>query len=174
MISAAQVIFNNQHGDRCLMWLAAELSRSGIDFSPTEWRGYATVIPQLLVPANPASLTIQVEDDPEYVPEEIAELAGVAQPVLSEQLRRQLAACDTRLEIMSTTPPNVSKTNHQVAVVAQTDLDPEMPEVQRVLLALSSITNGFVVDCVNGHLRASGGSEWVNPWGAGRRPTAST
>jgi hypothetical protein len=106
-------------------------------------------------------LTIQVEDDEAYVPEEIAELADEAQALLSETGRDLLAQCDTRLDIMSTSPPKRMETPQGVGIVAQTDLDPQHPDVERVLLVLGQVTGGFVVDCVNGRLRAPGAGEWV-------------
>ena len=161
MIAAAQVVFRNGHGENCLEWLSTELQLAGVTCSPTEWRGYGAVVPQLLVPTSPVSLTIQVDSDPAYVPEEIAELADDAKPLLSSDLDASLRSCDTRLDIMSTTPTKVTETDREMSVFAQTDLDPARPEVERVLLALSEITGGFVVDCVNGRLRAPASCQWT-------------
>ena len=161
MIAAAHVIFVNRSGEMCLQWLSVELAKMGVDCTPTEWRGYSTVIPQLLVKTYPVALTIQVEDDPEYVPEEIAEMAEDARRLIDDHAYSTLMSCKTRLSIMSTTPPRREETDRQVVVWAQTDLDPETPDVERVLLALSTITDGFLVDCVNGRLRAPGGDAWV-------------
>ena len=161
MIAAAQVVFRNQHGGGCLDWLAIELQRAGVSCSPTEWRGYGSLVPQLLVPTSPVSLTIQVESDPAYVPQEISELAEEAKPLLSTDLSSALASCDTRLDIMSTTPTKVTETDRAISVFAQTDLDPGTPEVERVWFLLSTITNGFIVDCVNGRLCAPGGRAWT-------------
>jgi len=161
MIAAAQVVFRNQQGEGCLEWLATELQRAGVTCSPTEWRGYGAAVPQLLVPISPVSLTIQVDSDRDYIPEEIAALAEEARPLLSTELSSSLALCDTRLDIMSTTPTKVTETDRAISVFAQTDLDPANPEVERVLLLLSTITGGFVVDCVNGRLCVPGGFKWM-------------
>ena len=161
MIAAAQVVFRNHRGHGCLDWLSTELQRAGVICSPTEWRGYGAVVPQLLVPTSPIQLTIQVDSDPAYVPDEIAELAEDAEPLLPSELGASLRSCDTRLDIMSTTPSKVTETNREIAVFAQTDLDPANPEVERVLLLLSAITEGFIVDCVNGRLRAPRGRQWT-------------
>lgn len=110
MIVAAQVVFSNQHGDACLTWLSGELEKAGVSCSPTEWRGYGAVVFRLLVPTAPVPLTIQVDADPAYVPEEIAELAEDAKPILSAQVHERLARCDARLDIMSTTPPKTTET----------------------------------------------------------------
>lgn len=161
VIAAAQVVFSNEHGDGCLGWLAAELHKAGVSCSPTEWRGYGAVIPQLLVPTAPVALTIQVDDDPAYVLDEIVELAEDAKHVLSAQLHGRLAQCDARLDIMSATPAKTIETDSAITVFAQTDLDPERPEVEHVLLTLSTITAGFIVDCVNGRLRVPGATGWI-------------
>jgi hypothetical protein len=161
MIAAAQVVFRNAHGESCLEWLSTELQRAGVTCAPSEWRGYGAVVPQLLVPTSPVSLTIQVESDPAYVPEEIGELADDAKPLLSSDLDASLRSCDTRLDIMSTTPPKVTETDRKISVFAQTDLDSARPEVERVLVVLSEITGGFVVDCVNGRLRTPASCQWT-------------
>lgn len=161
VIAAAQIVFSNQHGDACLAWLSVELEKAGVPCSPTEWRGYGAVVPQLLVPTAPVPLTVQIDADPAYVPDEIAELAEDAKPVLSVQLHETLARCDARLDIMSTTAPTTTETESAITVVADTDLDPKQPEVERVLLVLSAITVGFIVDCVHGRLRAPAGREWM-------------
>jgi hypothetical protein len=161
MIAAAQVVFRNCRGDGCLDWLSTELQRAGVTCSPTEWRGYGAVVRQLLVPTSPVPLTIQVDSDPAYLPDEIAELAEDAKPLLISELSASLRSCDTRVDAMSTTPPKVTETDRESAVFAQTDLDPANPEVERVLLLLSATTEGFIVDCVNGRLRAPRGREWT-------------
>lgn len=161
MIAAAQVVFSNQRGDACLAWLSAELEKAGVSCSPTEWRGYGAVVPQLLVPTAPVPLTVQVDDDPSYVPDEIAELAEDARPVLSPPHHAKLAQCNARLDVMSTTPAKTTETDAAITVVAQTDLDPRQPEVERVLILLSTITAGFVVDCVHGRMRVPDGAVWI-------------
>lgn len=62
---------------------------------------------------------------------------------------------------MSASPPKVTKKGREVIVAAETDLDPRMPEVEKLLFVLSEITSGFVVDCINGRLWAPGGSAWI-------------
>lgn len=161
MIAAAQVVFRNQCDDACLDWLATELEKAGVSCSPTEWRGYEVVVPQLLIRTAPVALTVQVDADPAYVLDEIAELAEEAKSILPAQFHEMLARCDTRLDIMSTTPPRTAETKSAITVWAETDLDPTEPDVERVLLLLSTITGGFLVDCVNGRLRVPGGTEWI-------------
>ena len=161
MIAAAQVIFCNQSGEACLDWLALELERGGVSSSPTEWRGYEVVVPQLLISTAPVPLTVQVDADPSYVPDEIAELAEEAKSILPVDLHEMLARCDARLDIMSTTPPRTAETESAITVFAQSDLDPAQPDVERVLLLLSVITGGFLIDCINGRLRVPGGIEWI-------------
>ncbi len=161
MIAAAQVIFRNSHGDRCLDWLSSELEKAGVPCSPTEWRGYGAVVPQLLVPTSPVSLTVQVDSDPEYVPAEIAEVASQARRVLPPHAAESLARCDTRLDIMSTTPSTTIQTEREIVQFAETDLDPIDPQVEAVLLHLSAITEGFVFDCVHGRIRWPAADGWV-------------
>ena len=161
MIAAAQIIFLNRRGDACLPWLSRQLRQMSIECTDTEWRGHSMVVPQLLVPTRPVSLTIQVDESPEYVPDELAELAEEARGLIDAAVHAKLAACNARLDIMSTTPPRREEDDRQVTVWAQTDLDPQSPDVERVLVALSAATEGFVVDCVNGRLRPPGSNDWI-------------
>jgi hypothetical protein len=119
------------------------------------------VVPQLLVPTKPVALTIQVDGDADYVPGEIEELAEQAQHLLPPPVHQALSSCDTRLDIMSAAPAAPTVTEREVVVIAQTDLDPVQPEVESVLTALSGLTSGFLVDCVNNRLRMPHGTEWV-------------
>ena len=161
MIAAAQVIFKNDKGDACLEWLLEQLRRQGVPCRRTEWRGYTTVVPQVLIAAQPVAFTIQIDADPEYVPDEIQELAEQAEPVLRPDVREGLAQCDTRLDVMSASSPNPQVTGNEIVVVAQTDLDPARPDVEQVLLVLATLTSGFVLDCVNNRIRAPEGIDWV-------------
>jgi hypothetical protein len=160
MIAAAQVIFKNDKGDACLEWLLEQLPKEGVSCTRTEWRGYTTVVPQLLVAARPVAFTIQVDGDPEYVPGEIQELAEQTEPLLGPDVHG-LAQCDTRLDVMSASSVNPQVTGTEVVAVAQTDVDPARPEVEQVLLVLAKLTSGFVLDCVNNRLKAPEGVDWV-------------
>jgi hypothetical protein len=162
MISAAQVIFANDHPDACLDWLSAELPRHvPFSCSRTQWRGRTITIPQILVATSPVRLTIQVEDSTDYVPEEIAELAEDARSHIDEAAYVGLRRCNARLDLMSTTPPRRTESTDAITIFAETDLDPAYPDVEQVLAALSELTGGFVLDCVNGRLRIPGHAEWI-------------
>jgi hypothetical protein len=163
MISAAQVIFASERPDGCLDWLSAELPRR-IPFTcrRTQWRGRTITIPQILVATSPVELTIQVEDNGDYVPEEIADLAEDARSHIDEAAYARLRRCNARLDLMSTTPPRRTESNTTITIVAETDLDPAYPDVEEVLAALSNLTGGFVLDCVNARLRIPGHAEWVS------------
>ena len=71
MIAAAHVIFDGSNDTRDLAEILSHLQNK-IPFpcSLTEWQGYSMVIPQIRVETH-VPLTIQIDDDPEYVPEEI-------------------------------------------------------------------------------------------------------
>lgn len=161
MIAAAQVIFKNDKGDACLEWLLEQLPKVGVSCTRTEWRGYTMVVPQLLIAARPIAFTIQVDEDPGYVPGEIRELAEQARPQLGPDVHDGLLQCDTRLDVMSSSSANPQATGAAVVVVARTDLDPARPEVEHVLLVLAKLTSGFVLDCVNNRLKAPEGVGWV-------------
>jgi len=160
MITAAHVWLRNEHGDGLLKWLGASLAAVGISSEPTEWRGYTAVIPQLLVHTKPVVLTIQVEDDPEYVPDELQELIEEVSAMAGAEARDALASCNARLALQSTSPPRRLEDERSVTVFAQSDLDPAFPEVDALLALLSRFTGGFTVDCVNSRFRVPGSTIW--------------
>src|SRR5262249_28711681 len=163
MISAAQVIFANDRSESYLDWLTAELpQRIPFTCSRTQWRGRTITIPQILVDTSPVKLTIQVDDSSDYVPDEIAELAEDARSHIDEAAYARLRRCNARLDLLSTSPPRVTEGKRTITVVAETDLDPAYPDVEEVLAALSDLTGGFVLDCVNARLRIPGNAEWIS------------
>ncbi|HEX7125951.1 MAG TPA: hypothetical protein VF406_09245 [Thermodesulfobacteriota bacterium] len=162
MFAAAQILFENSGGARCLEWLLAELPRRiSRPVSRTEWRGFTTVVPQIRVETRPVALTIQFDDDAAYVPAEIEETAAAVRGRIDSQALAALQRCRARLDIMSATPVEPVVTQDTISVVAETDLDPASPEVAAVLEALADITQGFVLDCVNGRLRPPASRTWV-------------
>lgn len=160
MITAAHVWLRNGHGDGLLDWLRTRLAAAGVSSEATEWRGYKAVIPQLLVDTKPVALTIQVEDDPEYVPDELEELVEELSAIAAAAHIDALACCNARLALQSTSPPRRLEDERSVTVFAQTDLDPALPEVDALLATLSRLTGGFTVDCVNGRFRSPGSTTW--------------
>ena len=162
MFASSQIIFVNARGDACLEWLFAELPKH-IPFrcSRTEWVGFTTTIPQILIETAPVALTIQVDDDPEYVPEEIAELADEMESKLPPDVHAELKKCNARLDVMSASSNEPEITEEAITVVAQTDLDPQSDQVDRVVRALSKLCNGFVNDCIYGGLLCPGDDTWI-------------
>lgn len=153
MFSAAQIIFNNRSNptdlDKLMGFLAKVVTHR---VSKTQWVGFSTAIPQLLVETTPP-FTIQIEDDPGYVPEEIAEIVDNEEEPLSPSQRERLRQCNVRLDVMSTVPPPSGESSSGIFVIAQTNLDPSLPVVAHVLESIAKHLNGFVVDCVNGGIR---------------------
>lgn len=150
MIAAAHIIFDGSSGSTELAEIMNHL-QGNIPFSCelTEWRGYTTVITQIRVETN-VPLTIQIDDDPEYVPEEIQEMAADAEGVLDKAEVARLKRCRIRLDIMSATSPRIEETADSISIYAETDLDPADADVRTVLLTLADYLDGYVFDCVNG------------------------
>jgi hypothetical protein len=153
MISAALVPFDARSNPLTLDRIEEHL-RESVPFPcvPTEWVGYGATIPQLRV-ETPVALTIQIDEDPDYVPEELRELADEAESEdsLPADLIEFLRSATARLDIQSADYTG----NQEVAadggfvVYARSDLDPLVPEVEDVLLALSQLSGGPVLDCLN-------------------------
>jgi len=150
MIAAAHVIFDGSTDTTDLAEILSHLQKQ-LPFScrMTEWQGYTMVIPQIRVETH-VPLTIQIDDDPEYVPEEIQELAAAAVGILSIEDVEKLRRCRVRLDIMSASPARIEETDESISLYAETDLDPADDDVHSVLFALSNFLRGYVFDCVNG------------------------
>jgi len=163
MFASSQIIFINSRSEaECLDWLLAELpQRVPFDCLRTEWRGFTTTVPQVLVQTSPVALTIQLEDDPEYVPDEIAELADEIKAKLPAEAHALLSNCNARLDIMTATPVEPGTTDDAIKISAQTDLDPQSDEADLVVRALASLCNGIVSDCVNGGVLCPGSDSWI-------------
>jgi len=150
MIAAAHIVYDNTKRAPTLQELLTHLkSELPYEVSLTEWKGFTTVIPQVLI-AMPSPITIQIDDDPEYVPAEIEELSQQASEVFDSEAVEAIRRCQSRLDIMSTTPTRVEEDSEALHVYAQTDLDPEAYGVTQVLFSLANFVSGYVYDCVNG------------------------
>lgn len=108
----------------------------------TQWEGFSETVPQVRV-ATAVPLIIQIEDDPEYVPEEMAGLAEEAEGVLAEDWVQLLRRCTARLDVTEADE--------------ETQLDPTQPDVEAVLIEIARFVDGLVHDNVNG--------EWLVPEG---------
>src|SRR3954452_17512391 len=64
----------------------------------TEWEGFSGPVPQVRV-ATAVPLIVQIEDDPEFVPEEMAGLANEAEGVLAGDWVQLLRRCTARLDV---------------------------------------------------------------------------
>jgi hypothetical protein len=153
MINAALVPFDSRATPMTLDMIEAHLGKT-IPYrcTRTEWVGYSLTIPQLRV-ETPVPLTIQIEDDPEYVPEELAEMADEAEgeAILAAEQIVFLRRATGRLGVQSADYEGNSEVDSSgnIIVHARTDLDPSFPEIQEVLHALSALSRGPVLDCVN-------------------------
>ena len=118
----------------------------------TEWSGFGVVVPQLMV-LTPTPFIIQIEKDPEWVPEENREFAEWAGLSEDNELYRKLSRCDARLAIQSITPDQVTTTGQEMFVFAFGDtVDPKSIEVSEVLKIIGKKISGVLHDCVNDEL----------------------
>src|ERR1700704_2396110 len=121
--------------------LSANLS---FQCSMTEWRGFSDAIPQLRV-ETAVPLTIQIEDDPDIVPDEIEDLADRAAGALPPDGVEAVRQCTARLDV-------------QEADTGPT-LDPSHPDVESVVIEIARFVDSVVYDNVN--------DEWLGPGGGG-------
>ena len=143
MFSAATIPYDPEEQDFTLEDLRDHLaSNLPYECALTEWEGFSGMVPQVRV-ATAVPLTIQIEDDPGYVPDEMAGLAEEAEGVLSEDWVELLRRCTSRLDVAEADE--------------ETRLDPTQPDVEAVLIEIARFVDGLVHDNVNG--------EWLVPEG---------
>jgi hypothetical protein len=83
------------------------------------------------------------------------------QSILDADRLTKLATARTRIDVMSATPSALAVPGSTITVTAFTDLDPQAADVDLVLSVLSQLTEDFIVDQVNGRVRAPGSTRWV-------------
>jgi hypothetical protein len=143
MLAAACIPYDPEEQDFTLEDLRDHLATSlPYECALTRWQGFSETIPQVRV-ATAVPLIIQIEDDPEYVPEEMAGLAEEAEGVLAEDWVQHLRRCTARLDVTEADE--------------ETELDPTQPDVEAVLVEIARFVDGLVHDNVNG--------EWLVPEG---------
>jgi hypothetical protein len=156
MFSAATIPYDPEEQDFTLQELREHLAAHlAVECTLVEWRGFSLTVPQVRV-ATAVPLTIQIEDDPDYVPAELADLADRAVGLLSPEWVAALRRCSAKLEVMeadlATPEPDEEGTLH---LVAETRLDPSQPDVEAVLVEIARFAGSLAYDNVN--------DEWLVP-----------
>ena len=156
MFSAATIPYDPEEQDFTLQELREHLAAHlAVECTLVEWRGFSLTVPQVRV-ATAVPLTIEIEDDPGYVPAELADLADRAVGLLSPEWVAALRRCSAKLEVMeadlATPEPDEEGTVH---LVAETRLDPSQPDVEAVLVEIARFTGSLAYDNVN--------DEWLVP-----------
>ncbi len=156
MFAAATIPYDPEERDFTLEDLREHLAAHlPYECALTEWQGFDARIPQVRV-ATAVPLTIQIDDDPEYVPEDLSTLADEAAGVLSNEWVDLLRRCTARLDVMEAdVPAPEADENGVVQLYAQTRLDPTQPDVEAVLVEIARFVDSLVHDDVNG--------EWLVP-----------
>ena len=149
MFSAATIPFDPEEREIDLQDLLEHLSAHlGVACTLTEWKGFTATVPQVRV-ATGVPLTIQIEDDPDYVPDDLADLADRAKGVLSAEWVETLRRCGAKLE--------VTAAGDDLEPPSGTPLDPSQPDVEAVLIEVARFAGSLVYDNVN--------DEWLVPEG---------
>ena len=158
MFSAATIPYDPEEQDFTLEELQEHLAASlSVECTLTEWQGFATTIPQVRVETG-VPLTIQIEDDPDYVPDDIADLVDRAQGLLSAEWMGALRRCAAKLEVMEADAPDPELNEDGLAVLtAETRLDPSLPEIEAVVIEVARFVGSLAYDNVN--------DEWLVPEG---------
>ena len=158
MFAAALIPYKPEEQDFTLEDLRDHLAASlDVECVLTEWQGFDGAIPQVRV-ATGVPLTIQIENDPDFIPADIAALVEDAESALPQAWRESLAGCSARLEILEAEIPfPVEDENGIVPLAAAARLDPTMPDVEAVIVEIARFLDSVAYDNVN--------DEWLVPEG---------
>jgi hypothetical protein len=150
MLAAATIPYDPEEQDFTLQELQEHLAANlSIECSLTEWQGFDAAIPQVRV-ATAVPLTIQIEDDPDYVLDDIADLVDRAEGLLSAEWVNALRQCAAKLEVMEAD-------DSEAEGAAEARLDPSQPDVEAVVIEIARFVGGLAYDSVN--------DEWLVPEG---------
>jgi hypothetical protein len=166
MFSAATIPYDPEAQELTLEDLRDHLAATlDVECTLTEWQGFDVTIPQVRV-ATEVPLTIQIEDDPDYVPDDLADLVDRAEGFLSEAWVEALRRCGAKLDIMEAdteadmeadVPLPEPDDEGTVERAAATRLDPGQPDVEAVLIEIARFVDSLAYDNVN--------DEWLVPEG---------
>ena len=158
MFSAATIPFDPEAQELTLEDLRDHLAATlDIECTLTEWQGFDVTIPQVRV-ATGVPLTIQIEDDPDYVPDDLADLVDRAEGFLTEEWVEALRRCGAKLDVMEADVPMPEPDDEgTIELAATTRLDPSQPDVEAVLIEIARFVDSLAYDNVN--------DEWLVPEG---------
>jgi hypothetical protein len=158
MFAAALIPFDPEEHDFTLQDLLEHLAANlSVECTLTEWQGFDTAVPQVRVGTG-VPLTIQIEDDPEYVPGDIASMIDAAEGTLPEAWRQALRGCTARLDVMEAEIAfPVPDDKGVVPLAAAARLDPSQPDVEAVVVEIARFVDSVAYDNVN--------DEWLVPEG---------
>jgi hypothetical protein len=146
MFSAATIPFDPEEQDFTIQDLLEHLAAHlAVECERVEWEGFSGTVPQVRV-ATTVPLTIQIEDDPAYVPDDLADLADRAEGLLSAEWVAALRRCSAKLEVTAADEDP-----------AAPPLDPSHPDVEAVLIEVARFAGSLAYDNVN--------DEWLVPEG---------
>jgi hypothetical protein len=158
MFAAATIPYDPEEQELTLEDLREHLSATlSVECTLTQWQGFDETVPQVRV-ATSIPLTIQIEDDPEYVPDDLAELVDRAEGVLTEEWMDALRRCAAKLEVIEADIPMLGFDEDSAAELAATpQLDPSLPDVEAVIIEIARFVDSLAYDNVN--------DEWLVPEG---------
>jgi hypothetical protein len=162
MFSAATIPYDPEAQELTLEDLRDHLAATlDVECTLTEWQGFDLTIPQVRV-ATEVPLTIQIEDDPDYVPDDLADLVDRAEGFLSAEWVEALRRCGAKLDVMEAdteadVPMPEPDDEGTIELAATTRLDPSQPDVEAVLIEIARFVDSLAYDNVN--------DEWLVPEG---------
>ncbi|MFT0635828.1 hypothetical protein ACMFY5_27595 [Pseudomonas sihuiensis] len=153
MITSAHICYESSKTNLELQLLGTLIEQNtSWETMPTEWSDCGIVIPQLIV-LTPIPFIIQIENDPDWVPEENKEFAEWAGLSEEDELFLKLSRCDARLAIQSIAPDQITLTGKEIiAFVFGGVVDPRNSDISNVLAIIGKEISGVLNDCVNEEL----------------------
>jgi len=158
MFAAALIPYDPEEQDFTLQELMEHLAAVlSVECTLTEWQGFDGPVEQVRV-ATAVPMSIQIEDDPELVPDDIAALVDDAEDALPEDWKEILRGFTARLDVTEAEIPfPVPDEKGVIPLASESRLDPSQPDVEAVLVEIARFVDSIVYDNVN--------DEWLVPEG---------
>jgi hypothetical protein len=149
-MASAFIIFDNSQRRLTLPDIFLQLRDSvGFDCAMTEWRFGESVVPQIRVATAPP-IALQLDEDPDIVPEEIQEMLDSDADSFDEGSLAAARRCRSRVEIVSCEPTQAEHFPEGGIVTHSPNVDMDSADVQLALRRFTDFLRGWGYDNING------------------------
>ena len=157
MFPAASILYSPPP-QQCAEILAVLVPKLSVPVRQIESQGFASIIPQVLVEANPP-FVLQPEEQ-EFVAEDIDGLRDVLIVGLTTSEFEQVRMVRGLVDVFGTRDPAAVVSDGVIAALAQTSIDVRNIEIESLIFEVADLLGGWLVDHVTPGIRGPGERFW--------------